>query len=377
MTATISLVGLRELAAFRAGRGCAVSLYLDLDPSRAPTAADVAARVRSLLSEGQRHLRGDLGHEQRDGVRADLERLEGFFQSEFDRDGALGFAVFAAGLDGVWEPLPLAGSVADLIRIGTEFHLAPLVPLVGHGEGALVAVVNRERGSLYRFRESRLAAIADLTVDAPRRHDQGGWSQANYQRHIDELAAEHYRTVADDLERRFRRLGRPRIVVVATEENRKEFLEALGSEVADAVVGWAHAEAHASAARIEQAVAPVLERWVAAKEADAVERWKEEAGRAARASAGWAETLEAASDGRVELLLYGEGAAHQAVRCPQCGRAQASGNTCPLDGTPMERSPDGLDLAVRQTLAHGGAVWAVRRRRDLEPVGGIGAILRY
>jgi hypothetical protein len=50
---------------------------------------------------------------------------------------------------------------------------------------------------------------------------------------------------------------------------------------------------------------------------------------------------------------------------------------CPLDGTQMEESEDGLDLAVHQTLAHGGTVWAVRHRQDLEPVEGIGALLRY
>jgi peptide chain release factor subunit 1 len=377
MTASISLVGLRELAAFRAGRGFAVSLYLGLDPSGAPTAAEVAARVRSLLSEGQRRLRGDLRHDERDGLRADLERLEAFFESEFDRDGALGYAVFAAGLDGVWEPLPLAGTVADMIRIGSEFHLAPLVPLVGRGEGALVAVVNRERGSLYRVSEGRLAELADLTEEAPSRHDQGGWSQARFQRHIDELAQDHYRTVAEELERRFRRHGRPRVVVVATEEARTEFVDVLASDVADAVIGWASAEAHATPARLEAAVTPVLDRWHAEREAEVVERWREEAGRAARASAGWAETLEAASDGRVELLLYREGAAHDAMRCPRCGRVQVGGDTCPLDGDRLERSPDGLDLAVRQTLAHGGSVWAVRHRQDLEPVGGIGAILRY
>jgi hypothetical protein len=43
----------------------------------------------------------------------------------------------------------------------------------------------------------------------------------------------------------------------------------------------------------------------------------------------------------------------------------------------MEDSDDGIDLAVHQTLAHGGTVWAVRHRRDLDPVEGIGALLRY
>ena len=35
-TTMVSLDGLRELAAFRAENGCAISLYLDLDPSRVP-----------------------------------------------------------------------------------------------------------------------------------------------------------------------------------------------------------------------------------------------------------------------------------------------------------------------------------------------------
>ena len=43
----------------------------------------------------------------------------------------------------------------------------------------------------------------------------------------------------------------------------------------------------------------------------------------------------------------------------------------------MEGNDHGLDLAVHQTLAHGGTIQVVRRRRDLDPVEGIGALLRY
>jgi hypothetical protein len=43
----------------------------------------------------------------------------------------------------------------------------------------------------------------------------------------------------------------------------------------------------------------------------------------------------------------------------------------------MERRTEGLDLAVHQTLAHGGSVWAVQHHQDLEPVEGIGALLRF
>ena len=43
----------------------------------------------------------------------------------------------------------------------------------------------------------------------------------------------------------------------------------------------------------------------------------------------------------------------------------------------MEEQEHGLDVAVHQTLGHGGTVWALRHRQDLEPVEGIGALLRF
>jgi peptide subunit release factor 1 (eRF1) len=126
-----------------------------------------------------------------------------------------------------------------------------------------------------------------------------------------------------------------------------------------------------------EAVMPVLEDAEAKKEAEVLARWREEAGRNARAASGWEATLEAASDGRVEVLLFQDGVDHVAFRCPACGRAAVSGGSCPLDGTRLEETDAGLDLAVHQTLAHGGAVWAIRHQQDLAPVEGIAALLRF
>ena len=222
---------------------------------------------------------------------------------------------------------------------------------------------------------SRRSPIA--REETPGRHDQGGWSQARFQRHLDNLDLEHYKVVAEELERHFRRLGRPRIVVVCGDETRPEFADTLSSEVADAIIGWTNAEAHASNAELSTVVSPWIEEWRARRESDAVERWREETARGARGAAGWADTLEAASDGRVDLLLHDAAAGREAYRCPMCGRASLDAATCPLDGTTMELRDDGLDLAVRLTLAHGGDLLTVERRQDLDPVDGIGAILRF
>jgi len=378
-TTTISWGVLRELAAVRAARGRVISLYVDLSPRVAPNIGDVRTRVHALLDEGAKPERNGgivLAHERREAFLADLEGLQGHFEREFDRDGASGVAVFASRLDNLWRVLPLSERVADAVRVGGELHLAPLVPLVGRSDGALVAVVGREQGRLYRQRAGQLVEIADRGDDVPGRHDQGGWSQSRFRRHIENLAQGHLRAVADELDRSLRALGRPQLVILCGDETRSELAGLLSAEAAAAVVGWAQVEAHASVGDIAAAALPLLDAWRAAREAETVERWRDEVGRNARAVAGASATLEAASDGRVELLLFEEGAGALGFLCSVCGRASAEGGSCLLDGAVLEPCGDGIDLALRLTLAHGGTALAAPRGA-LAGGDGIGALLRF
>ena len=380
MAETVSWNRLRELAEFRAEKGCAISLYLDLDPSTAPTAGDADARAKALLAEGERRTHADargLTHDQRLAVKADLDRIRDYLENDFERDGARGLALFSAGLDNVWQPGVLIESVPDRIRIGRELHIAPLVPLVGRGDGAIVAVVGRERGQLYRLRAGRLEELVDRTVETPGRHDQGGWSQARFQRHIEKLVGEHLREVAEVLDRRVRVMEQPKLILVCTEELRAELEALLSKDALGAVAGWTSADAHASPVELLELTMPILERARAKEVGGVVARWREEAGRGGRAASGWRETVEAASDARIETLLYEEQADHEAWQCPACGRLTVADGRCPLDGTQTEHRTDGLDLTVHQTVANGGGALAVAANGDLGPVEGIAALLRY
>ena len=368
---------LRELAGFRAEKGCAISLCLNLDPSEVPTAGDAQTRMNSMLHAADKTDRTDLTHEQRAALKADFERIATWFDDEFERDGSQGLAVFAAGLDNFWRTLALPEPVRDSAKVSGDFYVSPLVSLVSRGDGTIVAVVGREQGQLYRLRAGRLEEIAEHYDEQPGQHDQGGWSQGRYQRHIEKLVQEHLKGVAQELDRSKRQLRAPKIVLVCSEEMRSEFTDALSAEVRESLVGWTQAQAQAGPAEILQAVTPVLEEAEFKDEAEVIERWREEAGRNARAASGWDKTLEASSDARVELLLFQEGADRPAYRCPACGRAAVSEGSCPLDGTRLEPTDSGLDLAVHQTLANGGTVWAIRHHQDLAPVEGIGALLRF
>lgn len=381
MAGSITWEQLRDLAAFRARQGCAVSLYVGLDPSIVPTAADLGSHTRSLLARAERKLdeqRGTLSHDERKALERDLERVEAWFGSAFSREGVRGVALFSAELEDLFLPLPLSWPVDDEARIAKQLYLAPLVRLVGRGDGAVVAYVGRERGDVYRLRAGQLTPLADESSDVPGRHDQGGWSQGRYERHIETIVGRHLRDVADALDRCVRRLGDVRVVLAGPEETRAGFEGLLSPEVRAALVGWVAAEAHVDAPRLLEAAGPLLDDWRSGREEELVARWREEAARNGRAATGWEETLQAASDGRVELLLVQEGADRPAYVCPACGRAQATDGSCPLDGTRLQEADTGLDLAVHQTLTHGGTVEVIgEEHRDLEPVGGVAALLRF
>jgi peptide chain release factor subunit 1 len=372
---------LRELAAFRGEHGCAVSLYVGLDPSSVPTAGELASHVRSLHAHAERQLnerRASLSHDERKALASDLERIGSWFENDFNRDGVRGVALFAAQLDDLFLPLLLPWPVDDEARIANQLYLAPLVRNVGRGDGALVAYVGRERGDVYRLHGGQLTPLVDETAEVPGRHDQGGWSQSRYERHIETIVDRHLREVADALDRCVRRLRHVRVVLAGPEETRAEFDRLLSTEVRGALVGWVAVDAHADATRLLEVAQPLLDEWRAGREEALLARWREEAARNGRAATGWEETLQAASDGRIELLLVQEGADRSAYVCPACGRAQVQDGSCPLDGTTLEAAETGLDLAIHQTLTHGGTVEVIgEEHRDLEPVGGVAALLRF
>lgn len=377
---TVTWEVLRELAGFRAARGCAVSFYLDLDPRATPTAAELDTRTRALIDEahkGAEAVRDRRTHEQQGSVRAGLERVQRYFDSEFSREGVRGVAVFVATADDLFRPVLLPVPVRDCVRVGEELYLTPLVPLADGTDGALVAFVGRERGDLYELRDGRLEPIASRFEEQPRRHDQGGWSQSRYQRHIDELADRHLRGVAEELERELRARRHAQLVLAGAEETRSEFLGLLSPDARGAIAGWTHAEAHAGASELLAVAKPVLAKKKAEQEAELLTRWHDALGQSSRASAGWAPTFEAASDSRVDLLLYQPNADSPVWRCPSCCRLQLEDGACPVDGAEPEHSQEGLDLLLHTVLGRGGTAHCVTTRPDLGPVGGVGALLRF
>ena len=123
MAHTITWDELRDLAAFEAEKGCAISLYLSLDPSVTPTPGDADTRLHSLLDEAAK---GDGARLRRwCAETAGLTLGIGLSVPGVDPDG-----LFRIGHMGHLNPPMLLGTLATI-----EAGLAALG--IAHGPGAL------------------------------------------------------------------------------------------------------------------------------------------------------------------------------------------------------------------------------------------------
>lgn len=359
-----------------------VSLYLDLDPERFATPPARASQIRSLLDGARREVERDasLGHESRQALREDLERIETYLHSaEAPVQGARALAVFCSLRDQLFEVVPLARPTEALAVIERKPYVEPLVRGMEDRQWC-VALVSRRSARVLSGPGDRLEERQRIEDNVHPQHDQGGWSQARYQRSVDKDADDHLRRVAEMLFRRWRRerfdrlaLGGPAEAVTRLQSFLHEDLRPLLTERRiDVDVSAASEDA------IRAAAARLVEEDDRERERAALDRLAAAEGTGGRGAGGLEETLRALGEQRVDTLLLDPRFDRVGARCPSCGLllSRADG-TCPADGAALQPVQRLREAVVEAALAQDAHVMAVRHFPDLGPFQGIAALLRY
>ncbi len=374
----------RRLIEHRTGHPV-ISLYLDLDPERFATAPARAAQIRSLIDQAARELdaSGGLSHDELVTLRADLQRVDGYLSSRgeggasFKGAGALG--VFCSGLDDLFEVIQLARPTPGRVVIGRSPYVEPLVSVLQQRRW-LVALVSRRLGRVLGGSVDQLREQANFDEWVRGQHDQGGWSQAHYERSIEKDTDDHLRRVAGGVNQRFREERFDRVAMGGPVEIVPRLESHLSAEV-KACLAPGRIEVDLSSANdeeIRRALAQLVLDDEKQCERDALDRLAAGVGSGGRGVGGPADTLEALGERRVQTLLLEPGFDGRAARCQTCGLLMLeSDGRCPADGGPLEELEHLREGAIEAALAQGADVLVVRHYPDLGPFQGIGAILRF
>lgn len=367
---------LRALAEWDARGFPVASMYLDVDGRRHPRRADYVSRVEDLARRISDAPASARQHER--SLRDDAERIVRFVRDEFDRRGTRGLALFTSSGAGLWEALALPRPLRERTVVGPRPYLLPLEALLEAYETISVAIVDREKARLFRSELGEIEEVSDVLDEVPGWHDQGGWAQARFQRHIMEHVQRHLKHVAEVL-LRLQEQGRlQRLVLAGPEEVVAELDRELHDYVRRTVVRRTTLSMASAPGEVLERIRAIEQELEREREEEAVSRLLAESeGGTGRAVTGMADTLAALEAGRVDTLVLADDLEVKGARCRRCGHLDLGDDRCPACGGEMGPVPDLAEEAVEGALRQRCRVETVPDASRLERVGGVGALLRF
>lgn len=345
----------------------ALSLYLDVDPRRRTT-DEYRLALRHLLAtvDGQAN-------------KEDSARIERFIEKEYDRQSR-SLVCFSCAVEDFWHAIPLAAPVADTVFVGQRAYIKPLGDLLDTFARYGVVLVDREGGHLFMFNLGQLEGVSGVTGEDVKRHKQGGWAAARFQRHEDQAAYRNLKEVVE-MTSQFVQSGEVRrLILGGTEANVAQFAAMLPKSMQPLVIGAINVEVTASPAEVGEKSLALIQQAAAAHKADLVAQLVTTAAKGGPAALGLANVLVAVDTRRARHLLLDDGFAAPAYRCDNCGYVGVEPmeeNACPLCAAQLRLLPDAADSLVRWAVEQGIDVTFVAGSAALRDAGSVGALLRY
>jgi peptide chain release factor subunit 1 len=356
-------------------------VYVDLDPrefgtgparsSALTSAADVASRAVEDESDG-------LSHSAKLQLRHDIGRIRDYAKAA-DFDSTHGLAIFAAAGADLFEPLHLPRSVANLVRVDGTPHVAPLV---GHPNGSwCVALVTRRDARLLRGGPTGLDDDVEerISDDVHGRHDQGGWSQARYERHIDEQARQHLKRVAKRVGELCQRGAFDHLLVGGPEESYCEFVELLDNQTRERLCGRVSVDVErATVAEVTEAATPLMREHERRHRQRLLDRVDEGLAPDGHAAAGLDQIVACLNEQRVSTLLLDSSLSTAGAQCPACGWLTTTHDgSCPADGSALKPHDDMLEPVIDRALEQDAEILRLADEPRIEAHGGVAALLRF
>jgi len=297
-------------------------------------------------------------------------------------EGVNGISIFSCSGTGTFLTYPSFIPFENAFFLSDLPTLRPLVRLSSQYQNTLAVMVETDSAKLLEVSLEGMEAESSFESYVPGRHDQGGWAQMRYQRHIKDHMDRHHKDVAEHLTELFDTGKWKRIVLIGQDRiiaNFKAFLPERTKQQITDVFAMDFSEERSKVLR------RLFERLLQRERENVnheVQRLMERTPQGGLATFGLNRTLEALNRGQVHALFLSPSFFHRGGKCRRCPslflppRVEDSTVRCPLCKGEA-KIVDLVEEMTRSVLRQDGEVkWiednAILRERD-----GVGASLRF
>jgi peptide chain release factor subunit 1 len=377
----ITAKDLGDLREAKAGAGRVLSVYLDVDQSKAANLnwkfeAAFESRIQLI---GRRF---EEEYEDSDFLRcvADVRKLLRFYEPH-----GRSLVVFARSTGPVW--------FREVnVEVGTEVHwgaapyLHPLVEALDEFEPYVVVLADRAHSRVFTVHLGTIVKQAEIHALGAVRHVKSSgtdhlYSQSHSERRAAANIVSHFKRVIEVLEHvENLKSTTARFILAGNAEAISELFRLLPKPMRSRVAGSAVMAANAPEGEILEGTLALARRAERAQELEKVERLLTSAAKGDRAIVTIPFTLQALNEDRVRELVYAEGFSATGGVCENCRMLFPSDDmNCEVCDTPVTPADDLIEDTISAALAAGAAVEQLRGTAadELRAAGGMGAFLRF
>lgn len=359
-----------------------ISLYLNTKWENEQQRERIRLFIKNELRKGWDQLKDQ--EEWRRHFIEDQQQIEKYVEGLVRRayeEGVNGMALFSCSGAKIFFTYPSIIPYENQFFLSDLPVLKPLVRLSSQYQNTLVVMVDTDSAKLLEVSLEGLLGEFSIESYVPGRHDQGGWAQARYQRHIKDHMNKHHKEVAEQLTELFDTNQWKHIVLIGQDRilaNFKFFLpERVKLNIAD-TFSMDFTEERSKVLR------KIFERLLQRERVEVnhkIQKLKERSPQGGLATLGLNQTLEALHQGQVHTLYLLTSFSYKGGKCRRCGSlfVPPSGNLslpCPLCKGAFKEVDLGEEM-MKASLRQDGEVKWVEENEVLREHEGVGATLRF
>jgi len=369
---------LERLLAFEPTPLPVLSLYLNTQPDRHGRDPDVKAYLQREFKSLARTW--PASSPERQSFDRDVERILSYAEEKVE-PAANGVAIFAcSGADDFFEAMQLTTAIDETrIYVYNQPHLYQLARLADEYPRYAVLLTDANSARIFVFGLGQKIEAEEVKAKKVHRVKVGGWSQARYQRRVNNAHQQHAKEVIERLEQIVRDDKIAHVILAGDAAIIPVLQEAMPKQLAELVVDVMKLDAGAPEQEVFAATLESMREQSSKTDTAQVERLLQEFRAHGLAIAGPQETLEALANGQVDELLISASLEKErpelekvdAILAPEI--PDSTGGT----GSDEPREASMPDLLVTKAKLTDAKVSFIVDQSLLEPVGGVGAFLRW